>query len=33
MAVGQIIRQGLKYISWSDWWKNVKSKIRPSVSR
>jgi uncharacterized membrane protein (DUF106 family) len=33
MAVGQIIRQGLKYISWTDWWKNVKSKIRPSVSR
>jgi uncharacterized membrane protein (DUF106 family) len=33
MAVGQIIRQGLKYISWSNWWKNVKSKIRPSVSR
>jgi len=33
MAVGQIIRQGLKYLSWTDWWKNVKSKIRPSVSR
>jgi len=33
MAIGQIIRQGLKYISWSNWWKNVKSKIRPSVSR
>jgi uncharacterized membrane protein (DUF106 family) len=33
MAVGQIIRLGLKYLSWTDWWKNVKSKIRPSVSR
>ncbi len=28
--VGQVIRQGLKYISWSNWWKNVKAKIKPS---
>ena len=33
MVVGQVIRQGLKYIGWSDWWKNIKSKIRPSASR
>lgn len=31
MVVGQMIRQGLKYLSWTDWWKNVKSRIRPSV--
>jgi uncharacterized membrane protein (DUF106 family) len=33
MAVGQIIRQGFKYLSWTDWWKNIKSRIRPSASR
>jgi len=33
IAVGQVLRQVLKYISWSDWWKNVKSKIRPSAVR
>jgi len=31
MVIGQIIRQGLKYISWSDWWKNFKARLRPSV--
>lgn len=31
IVVGQIIRHGLKYISWSNWWKNIKAKIRPSV--
>jgi uncharacterized membrane protein (DUF106 family) len=31
LIVGQIIRQAFKYISWSDWWKNIKGKIRPSV--
>ncbi|UCH72585.1 MAG: DUF106 domain-containing protein [Thermoplasmatales archaeon] len=31
MIVGQIIRAGFKYISWSSWWKNVKSKITPSI--
>ena len=30
MIFGQMIRHGLKYISWSDWWKNMKKKIRPS---
>jgi uncharacterized membrane protein (DUF106 family) len=29
-VVGSIIRNGLKYMSWSDQWKNIKSKIRPS---
>lgn len=33
MVIGQVIRQGLKYISWSDWWKNIKSKIKPSPSK
>ena len=33
IAVGQVIRQGLKYLSWSDWWKNIKGRIRPSNSR
>ncbi|MCK4366088.1 MAG: DUF106 domain-containing protein [Thermoplasmatales archaeon] len=33
IAVGQVIRQGLKYFSWSDWWKNLKGRIRPSASR
>ena len=28
MIVGQVIRQGLKYLSWTDQWKNFKSKIR-----
>jgi len=31
MVIGQIIRQGLKYISWSDTWKNIKAKIRPTA--
>ena len=30
MVIGQIIRQGLKWISWSEWWQNTKEKIRPS---
>lgn len=30
MVFGQLIRQGLKWLSWSDWWKNIKGKIRPS---
>lgn len=33
MVIGQIIRQGLKYISWSDWWKNIKSKIKTTPMR
>ena len=31
MVVGQVIRQGLKWISWSDWWKETKKKILPSI--
>jgi uncharacterized membrane protein (DUF106 family) len=31
IVIGQVIRQGLKLISWSDWWKNIKARIRPSV--
>lgn len=31
MVVGQLIRQGLKLISWSDWWQNIKKNIRPSI--
>jgi uncharacterized membrane protein (DUF106 family) len=30
IVLGQIMRQGLKLISWSDRWKNIKAKIRPS---
>ena len=30
MVFGQIIRQGLKVISWSDWWRNIRSRIKPS---
>jgi uncharacterized membrane protein (DUF106 family) len=28
MVFGQLIRQGLKIISWSNWWINIKSKIK-----
>jgi uncharacterized membrane protein (DUF106 family) len=31
IVLGQIIRQGLKLISWSNWWRNLKAKIRPSI--
>jgi uncharacterized membrane protein (DUF106 family) len=31
MVIGQVIRQGLKLVSWSSTWKNIKAKIRPSV--
>lgn len=31
MVIGQVIRQGIKWVSWSDWWKNTKAKIRPSI--
>lgn len=30
MVVGQLIRQGLKWVSWSNWWKDIKKKIIPS---
>ncbi len=28
---GSLIRQGLKWISWSPWWQNLRKNIRPSV--
>lgn len=31
MVVGQVIRQGLKWITWTDWWKTTKGKILPSA--
>jgi len=31
MVLGQLIRQGLKWISWSDWWQNIRKNIRPSI--
>jgi uncharacterized membrane protein (DUF106 family) len=31
MVLGQLIRQGLKWLSWSEWWQNIKKSIRPSV--
>ena len=27
LIIGQVIRQGLKYLSWTDQWKNIKGKI------
>jgi len=26
LVVGQIIRQGLKWVSWSQWWQNIKTR-------
>lgn len=28
---GSLIRQGLKWISWSNWWQNMRKTIRPSA--
>ena len=30
MVFGQLLRQGMKLIVWSDWWKNTRQKIIPS---
>lgn len=30
LVIGQIIRQGLKWATWSSWWMNTKKRIRPS---
>ena len=30
IVFGQMIRQGLKLVAFSDWWKNTKGKIMPS---
>ena len=29
MVIGQLIRQGMKYVVWSDWWKNTRAKVLP----
>ncbi|MCX6665170.1 MAG: EMC3/TMCO1 family protein [Euryarchaeota archaeon] len=31
-VLGQIIRQALKWVSWSDWWINTKKRLIPSRS-
>jgi len=31
MVFGQIIRQGMKLLVWSDWWKNTRQKIMPTI--
>jgi uncharacterized membrane protein (DUF106 family) len=30
IVLGQVMRQGLKWISWSEWWKRTKKRISPS---
>ncbi len=30
MIFGQLIRQGLKWLSWTEWWINIRKKIRPN---
>jgi len=30
IVIGQVIRQGIKYISWSERWQNIKNSIIPS---
>ncbi|MFH1101890.1 MAG: EMC3/TMCO1 family protein [Methanobacteriota archaeon] len=31
LVCGQLLRQGLKWVSWSSWWQNFMGKIRPST--
>ena len=31
MVLGQLIRQGLKVLTWSDWWKNLRGKSSLSL--
>lgn len=31
IVFGQLIRQSLKLIGWSDWWQNIRGTIKPSV--
>ncbi len=31
IVVGQLIRQGFKWIGWSEWWKNMRKNIFPSA--
>ena len=28
---GSLIRQGLKWVSWSNWWQNIRKNIRPAA--
>jgi uncharacterized membrane protein (DUF106 family) len=28
---GSLIRQGLKWVSWSNWWQNIRKTIRPAA--
>lgn len=30
IVFGQIVRQGLKWISWSTWWQTLRGKVKPS---
>ena len=30
MVVGQVIRQGLKYFTWTDWWQNFRKSLKPN---
>jgi len=30
IVLGQVIRNGLKYLSWTDWWNDVKKRIKPT---
>ena len=32
LVVGQIIRQGLKWVSWSQWWQNIKTRKKQMPS-
>ncbi len=31
MVIGQVLRNGFKFISWTDYWKNIKKRIIPSL--
>jgi uncharacterized membrane protein (DUF106 family) len=33
IVVGQVIRQGLKYLSWTEKWQNFKKGLRPSSAK
>jgi uncharacterized membrane protein (DUF106 family) len=30
-VIGQMIRQGIKYLTWSEWWQKTKTKILPTA--
>lgn len=33
MIIGQILRGALKYITWSEWWKNIRGKNKPTSNQ